>query len=248
MFNHPRNISSMDLPKAISLLRIISGEIDEFFNTTSQITVARSTDVYDFARRKEVIRKEFPTGRDFSRFLRKMEQDGILRQIISNCNVDVANPNFYQWRFFRKEAKIPTELNSESVRPSARYFKSERNIATNDGGAVRSYQEQYIYNRLLEENGLKFYYERPFDIKGYNKIPDFTIITLQSRTVYHWEHFGMIEDPSYEIYAEKKIQWYIDHGYRFIENGGRFIVSYYRNENAFHDDIERILKLVKVNC
>jgi hypothetical protein len=237
----------MALPKAISLLRIISGEIDEFFNTTTQITVARSTDVYDFARRKEVIRKEFPTGRYFSIFLRKMQQDGILRQIIHNCNVDVANPDFYQWRFYRKEAKTPTAQLSESVTPSAKYFRSGRNIATNDGGAVRSHQEQYIYNRLLEEDGLKFYYERPFGIKGYNKVPDFTILVIQSGTVYQWEHFGMIEDPSYELYAEKKIQWYFDMGYRFLENGGRFIVTYYRNDQAFQDDVERILKLIKIN-
>lgn len=226
-------------------MKIISGEIDDFFNTTTQITVARSTDVYDFARRKEAIRKEFPTAALFGHFLKTMHQQGILRQIIGNCNVDVSNPKFYQWRFYRKETKPSTEKHSESVTPTAKYFKSGRNIATNDGGAVRSHQEQYIYNRLLQEDGLKFYYERPFEIKGYNKIPDFTILVHQSKTVYHWEHFGMIEDPLYEIYIEKKIQWYFDVGYRFLENGGRFIVTYYKNDITLQDDVERILKLIK---
>ena len=235
----------MELSKAVGLLKMISSEIDEFFRTSNFVGNARSTDIYDFARRKEVLRREFPTGTDFSRFLRKMHQEGVLRQIIRNHIVDISNPIYYKWWFYRKELKTPTELHSESVTLAPKHYKSDRNIATNNGGAVRSYQEQYIYNRLLEEDGLKFYYERPFEIKGYSKIPDFTIIVLQSKVVYHWEHFGMMDNPSYGIYAEKKIQWYIDKGYRFIENGGRFIVTYYRNETTFHNDIERIVKLIK---
>lgn len=235
----------MEFSKAVVLLKMISGEIDEFFRTTNSIDNARSTDIYDFARRKEPFRKEFPTGTHFSRFLRKMHQEGVLRQVIQNHNVDISNHNYYQWWFYRKEQRAPTEVNSESVMTAPKYYKSDRNIATNDGGAVRSHQEQYIYNRLLEEVGLKFYYERSFGIKGYNKIPDFTILSPQNQIVYHWEHFGMMDNSNYEIYADKKIQWYLDNGYHFIENGGRLIVSYYRNETAFHSDVERIIKLIK---
>ena len=235
----------MELSKAVGLLKMISREIDEFFRTTNIVGDTRSTDIYDFARRKEAFRKEFPTGTDFSRFLRKMHQERILSQIIRNHNVDIANPNYYKWWFYRKEAKTPTELNSESVKLTPKYYKSDRNIATNDGGSVRSYQEQYIYNRLLEEGGLKIYYERPFELKGYNKIPDFTILVPDSGIVYHWEHFGMMNNTSYGIYVEEKIQWYFDSGYRFLEKGGRFIVTYYRNETAFHNDVERIIKLIK---
>lgn len=235
----------MELSKAVDLLKKISTEIDEFFKTTNLASNARSTDIYDFASRNEVLRKEFPTGKDFSRFLRKMHQEGVLSQVIRNHVVDISNPNYYQWWFYRKERKTPTELNSESVKNISKYYNSERNIPTNDGCAVRSHQEQYIYNRLLEEKDLKIYYERPFGIKGYNKMPDFTIVNRQSDVVYHWEHFGMMDIPSYEIYVEKKILWYIDKGYSFIEKGGRFIVTYYRNETSFHEDVERIVKLIK---
>ena len=236
----------MEFAKAIFLLKMISVEIDKFFETSNNVGNTRLIDIYDFVQRNKVLKREFPTGTDFSRFFRKMHLDGILRQVIHNYNVDISNPNYYKWWFYRKERKTPTELNSEAVTPAAKYYKFDRNIATNDGGAVRSNQEQYIYNRLLEEDGLKFYYEKPFKIKGYNKIPDFTILVLQSKVIYHWEHFGMMDNPSYGIYAEKKIQWYIDKGYDFIENGGRFIVTYYRNETTFHIDIERIIKLIKV--
>ncbi|WP_158797528.1 hypothetical protein [Pedobacter sp. L105] len=235
----------MELSKAVGLLRMISIEIDEFFNTNNFVVTARSTDIYDAIRKNEALRSEFPTGKEFNSFLRKMHQEGVLNQIIRNHIVDISNPIYYKWSFYRKESKMPTELNSESVKIAPKYYKSDRKIATNDGGSVRSYQEQYIYNRLLEEDGLKFYYERPFEIKGYNKIPDFTILALHSKIVYHWEHFGMMDNPSYGIYVEKKIQWYIDRGYDFIENNGRFIVTYYKNDTAFYSDVKRIVKLIK---
>ena len=165
--------------------------------------------------------------------------------MISNHDVDTSNHEYYQWRFYRKEHRNPTELNSKSIAHAPRYYPADWNIATNDGSSVRSHQEQYIYNSMLEEDGLTIHYERPFGIKGYDKIPDFTIVVLQSGTVYQWEHFGMMDDPSYALYADEKLQWYIDKGYRFIENGGRLIVTHYRDEASFHNDFQWILGLLK---
>ncbi|OKS86255.1 hypothetical protein [Mucilaginibacter polytrichastri] len=40
-----------------------------------------------------MIRREFPTGADFNSFLRKMDQEKVMRQIIRNHIVDISNPN-----------------------------------------------------------------------------------------------------------------------------------------------------------
>lgn len=225
---------------------MISKEIDEFFKTNHSIKDVRSTDIYDFGRRKKIFLHEFPRGRDFNHFLREAHKEGILKQIITNHYVNTAKYESFEWYFYRKDnLKVSNEIKSESVITPSKYFKSERNIPTNNGDFVRSYQEQYIYNRLLKEVGFRFFYERSFGIKGYNKTPDFIIVNLQSKIVFQWEHFGMTNNVSYDSSVMEKIQWYLDKGYRFIENGGRFIVTHYINESSFHSDIERIIGLIK---
>ena len=64
----------MELSRAVGLLKMISKEIEEFFKASSSARIARSSDIYDFAHRKAAFRKEFPTGKDFNRFLRKKHQ------------------------------------------------------------------------------------------------------------------------------------------------------------------------------
>lgn len=84
------------------LLKRIADEIDEYFKVTFSQGETRSTDIYDFIKKKDGFKDIFPTGKEFNQFLRKMQQAGLVKAVIPNSIVDTSNPNFYQWRFYRK--------------------------------------------------------------------------------------------------------------------------------------------------
>ncbi|MNJ86512.1 hypothetical protein D3C87_40120 [compost metagenome] len=230
---------------AYSLLKKISREIDEYFKVTYTVEVARSTDIYDFIKKRKLMLGEFSTGRDFNRFLRKVHDShyDLFKKIIPNSNVDCSNPKFYTWRFYRKEIKKSNEVKAESVITPSKYYKETRNILTNNNDLARSQQEKYIYDRLLNEQFFKVFYEEKS--KGDSKLLDFKVWNRLNNKIYRWEHFGMLENSFYAAKAAEKIQWYKDKGFDFIENGGRLIVTSYRNEHEFHNDIERIISLIK---
>src|SRR5690606_38665226 len=139
--------------------------------------------------------------------------------------------------FYRRERMKSVEINAESTIKQTHYFKFQRNIPTNNGDMVRSMQEQYIYNRLLNESGFHVQYEMPINVPGPKKIPDFTVINQANKKVYRWEHLGMAKDPSYALETSEKLQWYFDKGYRFIEQGGTLIVTYFDNEHEFQHEV-----------
>ena len=50
--------------------------------------------------------------------------------------------------------------------------------------------------------------------------PDFTIEDDDAGITYLWEHCGMLHDPAYRRWREKKQHWYRDHGILPLEQGG----------------------------
>ncbi|WP_296619597.1 hypothetical protein [Marivirga sp.] len=92
------NVSNEDF----NLLKKISHEIDEYFKAPNSNAETRSTDIYDYLKKKESLKEHFPTGKEFNQFLRKMQKADMIKAVIPNSNVDTSNPNFYQWRFYRK--------------------------------------------------------------------------------------------------------------------------------------------------
>jgi len=64
------------------------------------------------------------------------------------------------------------------------------------GIAVRSKSEVIIAD-LLFSKGLEFEYEKPLEIDGERRLPDFTITDSDSGVSYYWEHLGMLQRPSY---------------------------------------------------
>lgn len=229
-----------------NLLKKMSNGIDDFFRTTYSIKEARSTDIYSFLKNKEPFKSKLPTGRDFNRFLRRMQKEGLVKKLIPNSDVDPSNPDFFQWRFYRKELKnINLDVNSDSRLSTTKHFKGNKNIPTNNGDFVRSTQEQYIYNRLLNEHDFLLYYERPLKGTKYQRYPDFTIANKLTDTVFHWEHFGMSNNQNYSDKIAERIKWYLEKGYKYIEKGGRLIVTQYKDEQDFHNEVERIIGLIK---
>ena len=79
---------------------------------------------------------------------------------------------------------------------------------TAGGIYVRSKSESLIAF-FLHMNGIPFRYECELQLGEITVYPDFTIMDPKTGKIYYWEHFGMIDDPSYARSAMTKIQSYI---------------------------------------
>src|SRR5665213_2682633 len=99
-------------------------------------------------------------------------------------------------------------------------FLEERLIhITSRGEAVRSKSEVIIAN-LLHAQKIPYHYERPLEIDGLTKYPDFTIEDDDTGVTYYWEHCGMLRDPAYRRRWEQKQAWYRDNKILPYQNGG----------------------------
>jgi len=83
---------------------------------------------------------------------------------------------------------------------------------TISGQFVRSKSESLIASSL-HANHIPFRYECALYLGRTPLYPDFTILHPQTEEIFYWEHFGMMDDPSYGKNAVSKLQTYISHGF-----------------------------------
>lgn len=76
---------------------------------------------------------------------------------------------------------------------------------------VRSKSESMIVTSLQMKK-IPFRYENALRLNELTIYPDFTIRHPQTGTIYYWEHFGMMDQPSYAKNAALKLQHYISCG------------------------------------
>ncbi len=237
---YTNNISNSDRQRLCRLKR----EIYEFHKVSYSYKEVCASDIYDFIKNRAALRGEFPSGKKFSQFLRRMHHLGVLKQFIS-YNVDVTIYHYYKWRFYCKTQNSPDEVLATSEKGKFKYFKNQLSNVTNDNGNVRSKEELYIFNRLLNEKDLHVKYEEKTKGKKGWKLTDFVIKNKVTRKKYYWEHAGMAANHEYALKTSDTAAWYIENGNKFIEEGGAFIMTYYKNEHSFHNDVERIINLIK---
>lgn len=92
------------LPEEIKVLRLIKKRLDDLVSNNITTVEIRSNELYEFAIKDPIVKSYFKDGKEFNRFLRENHNNGIMKQIIPNYNVDTLNKNFYRW-FFSKEIK-----------------------------------------------------------------------------------------------------------------------------------------------
>ena len=85
-------------------------------------------------------------------------------------------------------------------------------LQTSTGQRVRSKSEVMIADTLTRL-GIPYRYEFPVRLKNYTVHPDFYCLNLRTRQEFVWEHFGMMDDPTYAQNAVSKIQDYQKQGY-----------------------------------
>lgn len=83
---------------------------------------------------------------------------------------------------------------------------------------MRSKSEIIIAN-MLNNACIPYRYEYAHSLKGLGDVyTDFTILNVRLRKEVLWEHFGMMEDPSYVQRTVSKVNAYIFSGYYPGEN------------------------------
>lgn len=106
------------------------------------------------------------------------------------------------------------------------------------GNLVRSKSESII-DILLHINKISFRYECTLHLGETTLFPDFTIRHLKTGDVYYWEHFGLMDNPTYSQNAYSKLQRYTTRG---IIPSIQLITTYETKENPLGTDIvEKII-------
>lgn len=82
---------------------------------------------------------------------------------------------------------------------------------TLSGHFVRSKSEAMIDHHLFT-NRIPFRYECALHLENTVLYPDFTIRHPETGEIFYWEHFGLMDDPSYSRAAASKLQIYIVSG------------------------------------
>lgn len=116
--------------------------------------------------------------------------------------------------------------------PENRIYKSS------SGNPVRSKSESII-DMLLYIHQIPFRYECALQLGDITIFPDFTIRHPQTGTTFYWEHFGMMDNPSYAQGTFSKLQLYTSYG---IIPSIQLITTYETKENPLTPDtVEKII-------
>lgn len=102
---------------------------------------------------------------------------------------------------------------------------------------VRSKSEALI-DMLLRSSRVPFRYECPLELGGTTLYPDFTILHPYTGKIYYWEHFGMMDEPSYHKNVYPKLQLYLSHG---IIPGVNFITTFETKNTPLDGEYVKLL-------
>lgn len=232
-------------PPYLKNLKLIKECLDKLMANRGTAVEIRSNELYDHISKNPVLRKSFPTPGMFNHFLKTHHNDDILKQIIPNYRVDTSNKDYYQWYFFKEIKKDVTQGRGiETIGSKLNYQKDNKNVIARDGTKFRSGQEVEIYNRLLKCNYLTVEYEPRLVEFGEHKYPDFRILNKLTQKKYYWEHFGQTNSDTYLNGVPEKIEWYINNGYKTVEDGGELIYTIYSDDNAFQRDLDNYIAVI----
>ena len=113
-------------------------------------------------------------------------------------------------------------------------------ILSEKGERVRSKSEKIIADYLYH-NGIEYKYECPIYLKGQGNVyPDFTLLSRKSGKEIYFEHFGMMDEPSYARKAIRKIQTYEENG---IFIGDSLIVTFETSQTVIGTkELDRLMR------
>lgn len=134
----------------------------------------------------------------------------------------------------------------DSIEWANAYYESNSNHPdqlvhkSSSGRFVRSKSEAMI-DMLLYTNKIPFRYECLLELGQTIIYPDFTIRHPLTGKIYYWEHFGMMDDPTYSKNALSKLQLYSSSG---IIPGIHLITTFETKQHPLSfDTIDKTIKL-----
>lgn len=129
------------------------------------------------------------------------------------------------------------EWEENKITTKNKFFSNE--FPTKNGEFVRSKSEKIISD-LLSDYNLNFQYERPIDVDGVLKYPDFTIYSKKHNMEIYWEHFGFIDNEEYREKMLAKLSQYANAG---IVVGYNLITTYESKSTPLNiRNIEEIIR------
>lgn len=120
------------------------------------------------------------------------------------------------------------------------FHKDDLLILTEQGERVRSKTEKILADKFYNL-GIAYKYECPLALNSeVTVVPDFTFLSPHTRQEIYWEHYGMMDDPSYIRRALRKIATYEKNG---IFRGKRLIVTFESSkENLDYDWVDMLIE------
>lgn len=119
------------------------------------------------------------------------------------------------------------------------FYPEQRNIKTLSGQKVRSKSEALIAIKLTEF-GIPFHYEEALPLEEKVYYLDFTLRHPETGKFFYWEHFGMMDNPSYAQKAADKIASYATHGiFPFVN----FFMTFESKDHPL--DLEQVEALIQ---
>lgn len=92
------------------------------------------------------------------------------------------------------------------------FREGERSYSTNNGEKVRSKSEKILADLFLSWH-IPYKYECPLYLDDYHTFhPDFTFLDPATDQEIYWEHFGLMDDPTYAQKSMQKINRYAKQG------------------------------------
>lgn len=150
------------------------------------------------------------------------------------------NDSEYQELLFAHFAPLSKELADwQNIPfPSNPKHPEQLSIKTSSGHYVRSKSEALI-DMALFTHRIPFRYECALTLGNHIIYPDFTIRHPHTGETYYWEHFGLMDNPSYCKNVSSKIQQYSLNG---IIPSIHLITTYETQEHPLNSEIiEKII-------
>lgn len=130
---------------------------------------------------------------------------------------------------------VSQELSDWMYAPYERNQKNPEQLTQKacSGNMVRSKSEAII-DMLLFINKIPFRYECELQLEETSLYPDFTLRHPQTGQIFYWEHFGMMDNPSYCRNVSAKLNLYFSHGIIPTVN---LITTYETKDNPLNIEI-----------
>lgn len=153
----------------------------------------------------------------------------------------LTTPSEYQKLLKPYFSPLQEELTNWMNAPYQKNTSHTENLVhrSSSGNLVRSKSEMMI-DMFLYVNNIPFRYECALELNGIILYPDFTIRHPKTGELIYWEHFGLMDNPSYAQNVPNKLRTYISN--RIIPNIN-LITTYETQANPL--SVEAIQKLVE---